>query len=166
MKPTIHSGDRVIAVKHLLMGRVERGDLVLMKDTLDGKNIFVKRVVGVPGDRIRLANRQLYLNGNPVSEPYVEHSARFTDMYRDHFPASEPNTQLPPAAVRMLQEHRQGGEIVVPDAHYFVLGDNRDDSLDSRYWGFLPRENVLGRPVFIYASPTGQTQSLKRVALP
>ena len=122
---------------------------------------FVKRVIGVPGDRIRIENKQVYRNGKPIEEPYKYHKSDFFDSYRDTFP-SEPNTSIDEGARQMLQKHVLNGEVVVPENAYFAMGDNRDHSLDSRYWGFVPRENIIGKPLIIYWSydaPTHRLQS-------
>jgi signal peptidase I len=161
MEPTIHAGDRLLVVKHFLVGRVERGDLVTMIYPPDPKQTFIKRVVGVPGDRIRIVNKQLYLNGKPAAEPYVRHDTDYVDSYRDNFPSAS-TVRILEGAQRMLDHDVQSGEVVVPAGNYFVLGDNRDESLDSRYWGFVPAANVIGRPVYIYSGHAGP---LHRIAL-
>ncbi|PWT91479.1 MAG: signal peptidase I, partial [Proteobacteria bacterium] len=94
-----------------------------------------------------------------VNEPYVIHRSPMVDPYRDNFP-SAPDTVMAPSALDMLQNHVQNGEIVVPPGFIFAMGDNRDDSLDSRYWGFVPRENIVGTPVIIYWSFEAPTQDL------
>jgi signal peptidase I len=138
---------------------VRRGDIIVFRFPLDLRENYVKRVIGVPGDRIRIAAKQLYLNGRPVREPYKVHKSDQFDSYRDFFP-SQPNTALPPPAREMLERHVVNGEIVVPPGHYFALGDNRDGSLDSRYWGFVPRENIVGKPWLIYWSYDAPTERL------
>lgn len=138
---------------------VKRGDIIVFKYPLDVRENYVKRVIGVPGDRIRIENKKLILNGREVSEPYAVHKSSYLLDYRDHFPAA-PNTPLPPEAMRMLEEHVREGELVVPPEHYFAMGDNRDNSLDSRYWGFVPRANIMGKPVFIYWSYDAPTERL------
>ena len=114
---------------------------------------FVKRVVGVPGDRIRLINRKVYVNGVPLTESYVRYSSLVHDVFRDEFPQVD---VLPPGLEGdwwlQMKKLVEDGELIVPEGHYFVLGDNRDESLDSRYWGFVPRENIIGRPLLIYWS--------------
>ena len=139
----------------------KRGDIIVFRWPTDIKFTFVKRVIGVPGDRIKIENKQVFRNGKPIEEPYKVHKSGFFDSYRDSFP-SEPNTSIDEGARTMLQRHVVNGEIVVPENAYFALGDNRDHSLDSRYWGFVPRENIIGKPLIIYWSydaPTHRLQS-------
>jgi signal peptidase I len=138
---------------------IERGDIVVFRYPLDLDETYVKRAVGLPGDRLRIAGRRLIVNGVEMAEPYVVHKTNLLDSYRDYFP-SEPNLALPPEGLDMLKEHVRNGEIVVPRGQYFVLGDNRDNSEDSRYWGFVPRENIIGKPWFIYWSYEAPTEYL------
>lgn len=114
---------------------------------------LVKRVMGVPGDRIHLQNGVVYRNGEALKEPYVIRQGDYND-YRDNFPSVPPGEyeQLTPEWRDTLPSHVQNGDLVVPPGHYFAMGDNRDVSLDSRYWGLVPRENLIGRPMFIYWS--------------
>jgi signal peptidase I len=114
---------------------------------------FVKRVVGVPGDRLRLINREVYVNGTHLPEPYVQHIARKHDVFRDEFPRLDVSAPgLEGGWWLQMKKLVEDGELIVPEGDYFVLGDNRDDSDDSRYWGFVPRENIVGRPLLIYWS--------------
>jgi len=136
---------------------VERGDIVVFLYPVDLSQTFVKRVIGVPGDRIRIEDKRLFINSVEVHEPYVQHKTSYIDAYRDNFPSS-PNTQLYRQARVMLTEHVENGEVVVPPGNYFVMGDNRDLSLDSRYWGFVPRENIIGKPLIIYWSYDAPTE--------
>lgn len=125
----------------------------------------VKRVIGVPGDRIHLRNGVVYRNGVALDEPYVLHDAdRPSDSYRNEFPAvppdDDPNVWGNWAVD--LPSYIQGEDLVVPPNHYFAMGDHRGVSLDSRYWGFIPKENIIGRPMFIYWSfETPDDQYLK-----
>jgi len=119
----------------------------------------VKRAIGVPGDRIRLVDKQLMLNGHMVNEPYVQHVTSYLNPYRDNFPEHR-EASLPPSAADMLDNHVVNGELVVPSGFIFAMGDNRDDSLDSRYWGFVPRENIVGTPLIIYWSFEAPTADL------
>jgi signal peptidase I len=127
----------------------------LHPDPLQAGMYVVKRVIGVPGDHIHLRNGVVYRNGQPLDEPYVLHDAdRPWDSYRNQFPSVPPseNDGLSPSWMVDLQSYIQGDDLVVPPGHYFAMGDHRGVSLDSRYWGFIPRENIIGRPMFIYWS--------------
>jgi signal peptidase I len=139
---------------HLMPYRpVRRGDIIVFRYPVNPHQHFVKRVVGVPGDRVRLIKRQVFVDGVALAEPYVHYSSEVHDAFRDEFPRL--NAAVPQLdAAWWLELHKlvEDGELIVPDGHYFVLGDNRDESLDSRYWGFVPRENVIGRPLVIYWS--------------
>jgi signal peptidase I len=146
--------------KHLLpYSEVKRGDIIVFRYPIDIRQTFVKRVVGIPGDRIKVIQKQLFLNGKQVQEPYKYHKTEYFDSYRDNFP-SEPNVRLYDPAIEMLRDHVKDGEVVVPPNHYFAMGDNRDSSLDSRYWGFVPRENIIGKPLIIYWSYDAPTDRL------
>jgi len=139
----------------------KRGDIIVFRYPVDIKQTFVKRCIGIPGDHIRLVNKQLILNGHAAKEPYVYHKSDLIDSYRDNFPA-EPNTFMADPANDMLANHTVNGEIVVPPGFYFAMGDNRDSSLDSRYWGFVPRGNIIGKPVIIYWSYDASTEALSK----
>lgn len=146
--------------KHLLpYSDVERGDIIVFRYPVDINQTFVKRVIGVPGDRIRLENKQVYLNGKKLAEPYKYHKTEYMDSYRDNFPG-EPNVAVFPPAQVMLESNVVKGEVVVPPDNYFAMGDNRDSSLDSRYWGFVPRKNIIGKPLIIYWSYDAPTDRL------
>jgi signal peptidase I len=138
---------------------VKRGDIIVFRFPVDIRQTFVKRVIGVPGDRIRIANKQVYRNGAPVNEPYKFHKTEHVDPYRDNFP-SQAYPHLNERALDMLENHVRNGEIVVPPDNYFAMGDNRDNSLDSRYWGFVPRPNIIGKPLIIYWSYDTTTDRL------
>jgi signal peptidase I len=117
---------------------------------IDIRQTFVKRVVGVPGDRLRIENKQVYLNGAKLNEPYKYHKTEYFDSYRDNFPGV-PNVRLYEPAQVMLDRNVTKGEVEIPANSYFAMGDNRDSSLDSRYWGFVPRENIIGKPLIIWS---------------
>lgn len=138
---------------------VKRGDIIVFKFPIDTKQTFVKRVIGVPGDHIKIVNKKIYLNGEELNEPYKYHKTDFIDSYRDNFP-SEPNTHLYDPAMQMLENNVVKGELVVPANSYFAMGDNRDFSLDSRFWGFVPRENIIGKPLVVYWSYATTTEAL------
>ena len=116
---------------------------------------MVKRIIGIPGDRIKLQNGIVFRNGQRLDERQVIRDGTYLP-YRDEFPSIPPELgnvgNVAPEWALTLRSHIENGELVVPADSYFGMGDNRDVSLDSRYWGFIPRENVIGRPMFIYWS--------------
>jgi len=137
---------------HLLPYRdVRRGDIIVFPHPLEAGTTLVKRAIGVPGDHIRLENKQLILNGKPVSEPYAIHIPGSFDPYRDDFPQSPP-PGLAPRAREMLEANVVNGELVVPRGFIFAMGDNRENSNDGRYWGLVPRDTIEGTPFIIYWS--------------
>jgi signal peptidase I len=165
MENTLQVGDYLLVNKlcyggeggwpdHLLPYRkVTRGDVVVFHYPVHPQQHFVKRVIGVPGDRLRLINRQVFINGNPIPEPYVRYTSMDVDLFRDDFPRT--NVAVPGLEGAWWLEMRklvEDNELIVPEGNYFVMGDNRDVSDDSRYWGFVPRENIIGRPLLIYWS--------------
>ena len=134
---------------------IQHGDIIVFLSPETPGLYVVKRVIGIPGDKIHLRDGIVYRNGQALQEPYVVHSVGNIDPYRDNFPA------VPAAmsAIRvasgwpvMVGVMKSGDDIVVPPDSYFGMGDNRDVSYDSRYWGFIPRENIIGRPLFVYWS--------------
>jgi signal peptidase I len=139
---------------------VRRGDIIVFRYPMDIKEDYVKRAIGIPGDRIHLVNKQLFLNGHAVNEPYVQHIYPYINEYRDNFPAAPPEPGVMQPAMNMLNDNVVNGELVVPPGCVFAMGDNRDDSLDSRYWGFVPRENIEGTPMIIYWSFEAPTADL------
>jgi len=147
--------------------RVQRGDIIVFRYPVHPSQHFVKRVVGLPGDRIRLVNRQVYINGNPIQEIYVRYSSHTHDTFRDEFPRLNiPVPGLEGGWWLQMRKLVEDGELIVPEGNYFVLGDNRDESLDSRYWGFVPKENVIGRPLLIYWSMRNTDQDMPAAPSP
>ncbi|HVV47562.1 MAG TPA: signal peptidase I, partial [Bryobacteraceae bacterium] len=122
------------------------------------------RVIGLPGDRIRIVNKQVIRNGHPLTESYTQHIDSGTDPYRDNFPAG-PGFLTTPRGRDMFEHHIANGEVIVPPDTLFVLGDNRDNSEDSRYWGFVPRDYVVGRPWLVYWSYDAPTPDLEHWTL-
>jgi signal peptidase I len=130
--PTMGSADRAV----LPVRDLRRGEIVVFKFPVEPERDFIKRVIGLPNDTVELRNKQVFINGQPLNEPYV------------HF--------LTPAAeggeVTSKDVSENYGPVTVPADQYFVMGDNRDNSQDSRYWGFLPRSYVKGKALMIYWS--------------
>jgi signal peptidase I len=128
-----------------------RGDIVVFRHSYPP--MLIKRVVGLPGDRLRIAGRQVFINGVALREPYAAFEPAPSNPARDNFPGEiYPGPQVDPEWWRQMQSLTRDGELTVPPGQYFVLGDNRNHSLDSRYWGFVPRDAVVGRPLVIYFS--------------
>jgi signal peptidase I len=153
-RPGDGPGGRPGAWSRLLPYReVQRGDIVVFHFPLDPAEHVVKRVIGVPGDRIRLKDGAVYRNGKAVTEPYAVFETAAGDAFRDQFPeGGYTNPGIDPHWWQVMRADVQGGELIVPADSYFVLGDNRNHSRDSRYWGFVPRAAIVGRPFVIYFS--------------
>jgi signal peptidase I len=129
MMPTLTDQERIFINKFTYrfgLGGIERGDTVVFWYPQDPSKSYIKRVIGTPGDRIRVEGGQVYVNGQALAESYVPSENRDYTSWRD------------------------GQEQVVPDGRYFVLGDHRNQSSDSRMWGYVPRENIYGKAVFVY----------------
>jgi len=119
---------------------IRRGDIVVFKYPEEPERDFIKRVIGLPGETIELRNKTVYVDGRPLDEPYVQ----FLEPPAEVQPGDEDVTEFD------VRKHY--GPVTVPPEHYFVMGDNRDNSQDSRYWGFLPRTYIKGRALMIYWS--------------
>lgn len=169
MEDTLLIGDHVFVNREQLAPRtrwlgqllpyrdIRRGDIVVFLSPEEPGLFVVKRIIGIPGDRIHLRDGAVYRNGQKLDEPYVQHKFRDYNPYRDNFPAMPPSDAYGVTSadwIATMQSYVQGEDIVVPPNGYFGMGDNRDVSKDSRYWGFIPRKNVIGRPMFIYWSFT------------
>ena len=139
MKPTLLVGDHILVNKFIYgikipftdktlinLGKPKRGDVVVFKYPLDTKKDYIKRVIGLPGDKVELVNKQLFINGKVTDDPHASYS--FYGNLRNY------------------------GPVTVPAHHLFVMGDNRDESSDSRVWGFVPEANLRGEAFLIYWS--------------
>jgi signal peptidase I len=146
--------------------RVQRGDVVVFHYPVNPAQHFVKRVIGVPGDRVRLINKQVFVNGVPLKEPYAHFNYPAYDLFRDNFPRLDVAAGETPEWWLQLRKLVEDGQLIVPEGYYFVMGDNRDDSYDSRYWGFVPRANIIGRPLMIYWSVKQQEDEVTPVSIP
>ncbi len=130
---------------------VRRGDIVVFHHA--DPPLLVKRVVGIPGDRLRIEDGRVLVNDVPLNEPYAAYEPAPPDSFRDNFPArTYTDPDVDPGWWRLMQSLTHNGELVVPPGEYFVLGDNRNHSMDSRFWGFVPRQAIIARPLIIYFS--------------
>lgn len=132
---------------------VERGDVAVFHYPEDPRKFLVKRVIGLPGDHLRIVDGQVEVNGKILNEPYATFEPVAVRAAPDDFPAriyTDPNVD--PTWWRELQRLTRDGELVVPSDEYFMLGDNRNHSKDSRFWGFVPRQSIVARPLVIYFS--------------
>lgn len=167
MEPTLVVGDHLLVNKFIFGGNgawyerflpyrpIRRGDLILFKYPFDDHADYVKRVVGVPGDRLRIIAGRVFVNGKLLHEPYAEYQGYNSDAGTDYFPPLDPYSAqvgLLPDWASEIAGYVEGDELVVPSDRYFVMGDNRDDSEDSRYWGFVDRGAIMGKPMVIYWS--------------
>ena len=133
--------------------KIARGDVIVFHYPVDPQQHFVKRVIGLPGDKLRLVNKQVWINGKALQEPYVRYLDPPNNMFRDNFPRLDiPAIGLEGKWWLEMRKLVDDGQLIIPEGHYFVMGDNRDNSQDSRFWGFVPRENIIGRPLVIYWS--------------
>jgi signal peptidase I len=150
--------------KHLLPYQEPRhGDVIVFRYPGNLAETYVKRLIGMPGARLKIVDNVVFRNGIRLNEPYVYHKFP-PDSERDNFPGECCLPVRQPVALKlqkaMLASHVVNGELVVPPNSYFAMGDNRDNSEDSRFWGFVPRENLVGKPVFIYWSYRASTEDL------
>jgi signal peptidase I len=140
--------------RHLLAYEpVKRDDIIVFHYPVDNSMHLVKRVIAVPGDRIHLHNGRVFVNDQPQREPFALYIPSFPNAFRDDFP--QPTYTDPAVGTRWWRELLQdvhNGDLTVPPRAYFVLGDNRNDSLDSRYWGFVPQKTIVGQPLLVYFS--------------
>lgn len=167
MEPTLLVGDHLLVNKFIFEGTgawyekllpyrpVARGDVIVFRFPYDDHLHYVKRVIGLPGERLRIINQRLYINGSWVPEPYAVRDPSADDPLGDNFPPADGDflrMGLRSEWAEQIASCVQHGELVVPPNHYFVMGDNRDSSSDSRYWGFVDRRAIMGRPILIYWS--------------
>jgi signal peptidase I len=172
MEQTILIGDHVFLNK-LLYGprlpytslrlpplkKIHHQDIVAFRYPRNPSVMFVKRVIGLGGDVIRIKNKKVYVNGKALKEPYVQYQFASIFPLRDNFPPSIEQIATLPAAwgldpgwAREMPQFIRDDGLHVPQGYLFVMGDNRDNSLDSRFWGFVPEGNVVGEPLLVYWS--------------
>jgi len=172
MESTLLIGDHVLVNKFIFGGngawyekllpyrQLQRGDIIVFKYPYGDHPHYVKRVIGLPGDRVKVVDQALYINGKALQEPYVVHDASASyDPLNYNFPPPTSHfisSAMQPEVINWLahemRKYVRGDEIVVPPGKYFAMGDNRDRSQDSRYWGFVDRDAIMGRPFLIYWS--------------
>jgi len=150
--------------KHLLPYQDPRhGDIIVFRYPPEISQTLVKRLIGAPGDRLKIDRGVVYRNGIRLNEPYVYHKYAYDPML-DNFPTPccrPVKEELALQAQReMLARNMIAGEVMVPANAYFAMGDDRDNSSDSRFWGFVPRENIIGKPFVIYWSYRASTDDL------
>lgn len=134
MLNTLLIGDHLLVNKAAFwFKKPQRGDIIVFEYPLEPEKDFIKRVIAIPGDRIKMVNKKVYLNGKPIDESYVRYESEFI------FPEQvNPRDNFP--------------EITIPEGYYFVMGDNRDASFDSRFWGFVSEKSIKGKALIIYWS--------------
>jgi len=167
MEPTLLVGDHLLVNKFIFEGtgawyekvlpyrNIRRGDIIVFKFPYDDHPHYVKRVIGLPGDHIRITNEQVYINGEPLAEPYVVHDPAAGDFFGEYFPPRSrhfSDFSVRPEWAAKVMDYVDRGELIVPPHRYFAMGDNRDRSWDSRYWGFVSQDAIMGRPMVIYWS--------------
>lgn len=170
MEGTLLIGDHLLVNKFVFGGEgawyekllpyreLKHGDLIVFKYPYLDHPYYVKRLIGMPGDRVKIVDQQVYINGQPLNEPYVTHDPAVTyDPFNYSFPPLR-DQMIPFNVVSEwrpeLRKYVVDDAMVVPPGKYFAMGDNRDHSQDSRYWGFVDREAIMGRPFLIYWSVT------------
>jgi signal peptidase I len=168
MEPTLLVGDHLLVDKFIFGGRghwydhllpyrdIRRGDVIVFPYPYGDHPYYVKRAIGLPGDRLKIVNQIVYINGVPINEPYAFHDPKLAyDPFGANFPPRDLESfdpEMRPEWAAQIFGYVHGGELVIPPGKYFAMGDNRDNSEDSRYWGFVDREAIIGRPVVIYWS--------------
>jgi len=167
MENTLLVGDYLLVNKLCYGGRgmgdylmpyqkITRGDVIVFHYPVDPQQHFVKRVIGVPGDRLKVVDGEVHVNGKRLNEPYAVHDPLASvDPFNFSFPPVRGQVISPnviPEWRPEIRKYVQGDEIVVPPGKYFAMGDNRDHSQDSRYWGFVDRDAIMGRPFLVYWS--------------
>jgi len=148
---------------------IKRGDVIVFKYPKDLTKHYVKRAIGLPGDRIKIADKQVFVNDVAINEPYKVHKAppgSYSDPFRDFFPPKpHPGRVYRGGSDEdpyWYEEYTKDSEIVVPPNQYFAMGDNRDNSADSRYWGFVKREFIVGKGLIIYWSYETDSDEYRR----
>lgn len=165
MEPTILVGDRLLIDKFTYRNdfhsplaltpshRIQRGDVVVFKFPEQPEILYVKRAIGLPGETLEIRNKSVYINGQPIEEPYKVHS--------------DPRVHRSGSSNFLSFDNQRDnfGPVKIPENSYFMMGDNRDDSADSRYFGFLERELIVGRPLVVFWSYEDDSDAYLRTSL-
>lgn len=168
METTLLVGDHLLVNKFIFGGHgawyekllpyrpIEHGDIIVFKYPYQDHTHYVKRVIGLPGDHLKVVDQRVFINGKVLNEPYVTHDPNVGyDPLNYNFPplgVQLYSSPMVPEWASDFKKYVHGDEIVVPPGKYFAMGDNRDHSADSRYWGFVDRDAIMGRPFLIYWS--------------
>lgn len=174
MRPTLEVGDFILVNKFTYglrlpvthteivdLGEPERGDVMVFRFPEDPSVNFIKRVVGLPGDHVRYEDKQLYVNGEPVPKELID--ADPESAPGEHYFEERMNERVHSIYNNPRDPGPQVRELVVPEGHYFMMGDNRDHSNDSRYWGFVPEENIVGEAFAVWMHWDGGLPSFTSV---
>ena len=177
MEPTLLVGDFLLVNKQatapsgrfspLPPSSIHRGEIVVFRYPVDPSLHLVKRVIAVPGDIVHLHRGRVFVNDRELTEPYAVYRSHQFDPYRDNFPHLQ--TTDPDVDARWwIRMHTlvQDGQLVIPPDSFFVLGDNRDNSEDSRYWGLVPRSSIVGQPLVVYFSLRERSEAAAQTASP
>jgi signal peptidase I len=178
MEPTLLVGDCLLVKRFILGGRnagyhrflpyksIGRGDIIVFKLPVQDHPFYIKRVIGMPGDRVKIVSQRVYVNGQLQAEPYAEHDPAAYDPYGDNFPPANHDFSqrgVRPEWAEQIFKYAQRDELVVPAEHYFVLGDKREHSWDSRYWGFVDQDAIFGRALIILWSASSAGMRSERM---
>jgi signal peptidase I len=167
MEPTILVGDRLLIDKFTYRNsfypglsftpahEIARGDVVVFKYPEQPEILYVKRAIGLPGETLEIRDKSVYINGQPIDEPYKVHSDPSVNRKSNN-----------PHFLSFDSQRDNFGPVTIPENNYFMMGDNRDDSADSRYFGFLERKYIVGRPLFVFWSYEDDSDAYLRTSLP
>lgn len=179
LKPTLLVGDFIAVnkfdyglrlpvshTKFIKVGEPKVGDIVVFRAVNDPNMDLIKRIVGVPGDKISYINKVLYINGKAMQQTDAAHATDYSEDYSSSWPVLEKHENLTgkPHDIYVRPDINESGDfrdIEVPSGHYFAMGDNRDNSNDSRFWGFVPEENIIGKADMIWFSWDSQNNSIR-----
>jgi len=144
----------------LPLREIHRGDVIVFKYPRDLTKHYVKRAIGLPGDKMHVVDDQVFVNGQPIVEPYKR---MMQGRQREDFPPLPGSqTYQSEGVYGWYDKYRNGDDVVVPPGYYFAMGDNRDNSADSRYWGFVPRELIVGKALIVYWSYESDSDAYRR----